>query len=127
MKRWLLDSNAVGAMLSHHPVLTTLIARAQTNGIRIGTCEPVVAELLYGIELSQSRDRNLVRLERVLRLLTCWPLDRDASRMYGKIAAHLRRTGRPMQTMDIMVASIALSLSEVWCFPATAIYSQFPV
>ena len=41
MKRWLLDSNAVGAMLSHHQALTTMIARAQTNGIRIGTCEPV--------------------------------------------------------------------------------------
>lgn len=32
--------------------------------------------------------------------------------MYGRIAAELRRLGRPMQVMDIMIAAIAFSVGN---------------
>ena len=35
-----------------------------------------------------------------------------AAEEYGRIAAALRRTGRPMQSMDIMIAAIAVSLGN---------------
>jgi len=112
MKRCLLDSNAVTSMINNRKPFLLRLEEARRRGVRIGTCEPVVAELHFGLELSASRDVNLVRLRRALKLLTCWPFDRGASETYGRLAADLRRRGRPMQTIDIMLAAIALSLGD---------------
>jgi tRNA(fMet)-specific endonuclease VapC len=71
-----------------------------------------VAELFYGVEFSSTRDENLRRLRRALSGVRCWPLDRVAAEEYGRLAAELRRIGRPMQQIDIMIAAIALSLGN---------------
>lgn len=112
MKRYLLDSNAVTSLINRREPLIERVRSARRQGFRIGTCEPVVAELYYGLELSSSRDKNMVRLRRGLSRIICWPLDRRASKAYGRLAAELRRSGRPMQVIDIMMASIALSLGN---------------
>jgi tRNA(fMet)-specific endonuclease VapC len=112
MKRYLLDSNAVTAMLRRHEPFIVKLELARRSGCRIGTCEPIVAELLFGLELSSSRDENRIRLQRGLSELVCWPLDRSASEVYGRLAAELRRRGRAMQTIDILMAAIALSLGD---------------
>lgn len=57
------------------------------QGVRIGSCVPVVAEIAFGIELSSSRDRNFQRLIGVLPTLTIWPFDKDSTLTYGRIAA----------------------------------------
>lgn len=41
-----------------------------------------------------------------------WPFERRAAEEYGRIAAELRRIGRPMQAIDIQVAAIAMSLGN---------------
>lgn len=108
----MLDSNAMNSFVNRREPLAQHVRDAKRRGCRIGTCEPVVAELFYGLELSSSRDANLLRLERGLSLIKCWPLDRAASKVYGRLAAELRRTGRPMQVIDVMLAAIALSLGN---------------
>ena len=112
MKRYLLDSNAVTAFLGRREPFAERVRQAKRRNRPVGTCEPVVAELLFGIELSRSRDRNLVRLTAGLRLLRCWPLDRRASETFGRLAADLKRRGRPMQTIDMLLAAVALSLGN---------------
>jgi len=112
MRRYLLDSNAVTSLINQRDPFIQRVREARLNGGRIGTCEPVVAELHYGLALSSSRDENLVRLRRGLNGLIVWPLDRRASEMYGEIAAELRRRGRPMQVIDMLLAAIASSLGD---------------
>jgi len=73
---------------------------------------PVLAELAFGIELSTSRDRNMQSLRTALLAWKIWPFDDKAAFEYGRLAAELRRIGRPMQQIDIMVAAIALSLGN---------------
>jgi tRNA(fMet)-specific endonuclease VapC len=68
--------------------------------------------LYFGIELSASRDKNLQRLHRDLPTLTIWPFDSAAAAEYGRLAAELRRLGRPMQQIDIQIAAIAFSLGN---------------
>jgi tRNA(fMet)-specific endonuclease VapC len=82
------------------------------QGHRIGTCPPVVGELRAGVELSETRDRNLERLARALNELVLWPYDKPAAHRYGEIFAHLRRVGRPMQQIDMQVAAVALTLGN---------------
>ena len=65
-ERYLLDSNAVSALASRRDPLASRAVEARLRGDKIGTCEPVIAELFFGLEFSSSRDANTVRLERTL-------------------------------------------------------------
>ena len=112
MRRYLLDSNAVNAFVDHRGSVPERVREARLRGDRIGTCEPVVAELFYGLEFSSSRKENLVRLERGLSRIRSWPFDRAAAREYGRIAAELKKSGRPMQVVDMMIAAIAFTLGN---------------
>jgi len=68
---------------------------------RVGIGIPVLAELVYGLEQSASRDRNMQRLRTALSAWTVWPFDNKAAFEYGRLAAELKRIGRPMQQVDI--------------------------
>src|SRR5688500_18683374 len=110
MSRYLLDTNAVGDFLNHRHGIPARVQEARMRGNVIGTCEPVVAELYFGIENSSSRDDNLARLKRGLRRIKCWPLTRSASAEYGRLALALKRKARVIGQIDILIASIAISL-----------------
>jgi tRNA(fMet)-specific endonuclease VapC len=112
MKRYLLDTNAVGDFLNRRHGAVERIRDARIRGIVIGTCEPVVAELFFGVENSATRDENLVRLRRGLGRIKCWPLDRRASEEYGRLALALKRSGRVIGQIDLLVAAIAISLGD---------------
>jgi tRNA(fMet)-specific endonuclease VapC len=112
MRRYLLDSNIMGDLVDRRRGVPEKAQEARQRGGRIGTCMPVVAELFYGVEFSATRDENIRRLRRALSGIVCWPLDRAATEEYGRIAAQLRRMGRPMQVVDMMVAAIAFALGN---------------
>jgi tRNA(fMet)-specific endonuclease VapC len=82
------------------------------SGAVIGTCPPIIGELFYGIELSQSRDSNFATAQITLKSLKIWPYDRDAAEEYGIIAAELKRKGRPMQIPDMQLAAVAFLLGS---------------
>jgi tRNA(fMet)-specific endonuclease VapC len=109
MTRFLLDSNAVTDLLNRRSPFAERVEEARQLGSQIGTCEPIVAELLFGLELSSKPQENIARLMRGLSRLRVWPFDRQASKEYGRIAADLRRHGRPMQVIDMMLAAVAFA------------------
>src|SRR5205085_12628457 len=82
------------------------------RGHRIGVCTPVLGELWSGVEGSASRDRNLQRLQNGLSRLILWPYDERAAAEYGRIFTELKRQGRPMQQIDIMIATVAFTLGN---------------
>jgi tRNA(fMet)-specific endonuclease VapC len=112
MNRYLLDTNMMGHFLDHRHGVDEKVRQTRRRGDVLGTCLPVVAELFFGAEFSASRDLNRPRLIRGLSRIRCWPFDRPAAEEYGRIAAHLKRVGRPMQQIDIMIAAIALTLGR---------------
>jgi tRNA(fMet)-specific endonuclease VapC len=110
MTRYLLDTNAVSDLMNHRFGVDAQVKAMRLKGAIVGTCEPVVAELYFGIEKSVTRDQNLPMLERTLAGLKCWPLTREASREFGRLAALLKQQGGPIGPMDMLLASIALTL-----------------
>lgn len=108
MRRYLLDTGAMGDFINHRHGVDVRVRDARQRGVKIGTCTPVVAELYYGLELSQTRDKNLPRLVEGLRRVVCWTFDRAAAEEYGRLYAELRRLGRPMQQIDVQVAALVL-------------------
>lgn len=112
MTRFLLDSGIAGDLINRRHGVFERARQEVAKGNRIGIGVPVLAELVYGIESSASRERNMMALRSALTKLTVWPFDETAAFEYGRLAAELRRIGRPMQTVDIMIAAIARTLAH---------------
>jgi tRNA(fMet)-specific endonuclease VapC len=112
MIRYRLDTNTMGQFIDRRRGVDERGRPARARGAVIGTCLPVVAELFFGVEASSSRDLNRPRLLRGLSRVRCWSFDRRAAEEYGRIAAELKRIGRPMQQIDIMIAAVARSLGN---------------
>lgn len=110
--RFLLDTGIMGDFINHRRGVDVRVRAERKNGAIIGTCVPVAGELFFGVEAGRSRDINFARLVRALSGITCWPYTADSAKEYGRIAAELKRIGRPMQQIDIMIAAIACELGN---------------
>jgi tRNA(fMet)-specific endonuclease VapC len=112
VKRFLLDTCSVGDYINRRRGTYERARAAVREGHRMGTALPVVAELWFGVENSSSRERNAARLRRELTTLIVWPLTGASAEEYGRIAAALKRIGRPVGKIDLLIAAIALSLGN---------------
>jgi len=112
MRRYLLDTNAMGDFINHQRGVADRVDEVRRQGHRIVTCLPVVGELFAGVEGSSSRDRNSHRLVLALDRVPAWPFDRAAAEEFGRIDAQLRRLGRLIGEIDIQIAAIALSMGN---------------
>jgi len=112
MSKYLLDSNAIADCVFRRRGVDVRAKQARLRGHLIGTAIPVMAELFGGLEYSQSRERNLQVLNRTLSSFRMWPLTLEVTREYGRLFAELRRHGRPMQVVDMMVAATARTLKD---------------
>jgi tRNA(fMet)-specific endonuclease VapC len=112
MMRYLLDTNAMGDFINRRRGVDERARERRKTGAKIGTCMPVIGELFFGIEHSQSRERNLARLKHALIGMACWPYTREAAEEYGRLAAEMKRTWRPMQQVDLQVAALAMALGQ---------------
>ena len=112
MRRYLLDTGIAGDFINRRHGVYERARQAVADGHRIGIGMPVLAELHYGVEYSDSAERNRGLLRRALAELILWPLTEEAAENYGRLRADLRRAGVVIQRVDLMVAAIALSLSH---------------
>jgi tRNA(fMet)-specific endonuclease VapC len=126
MRRYLLDTNMAGDLIEKRGHVPDRAREARRRGAHIGIGIPVLAELYYGVEFSSTRDKNLQRLERAMAGLTIWPFDEKAAAEFGRIRAELRRLGRPMQVIDIMIAAVALSLGNCTVVSADSDLADVP-
>ena len=112
MNRYLLDTGTAQDFINNRNGVRERAHVARKAGNRIGICTPVLGELWSGVEGSVSRDRNLLRLQHGLSRLVVWPYTNAAAEEFGRVFAVLRRIGRPMQQIDIMIAAIAFALGH---------------
>lgn len=118
MRRYLLDTNMAGHFIDKRLRVGERAGEARRQGGRIGIGIPVLGELYYGVEFSASRDKNMKKLRAALAGLTIWPFEEKAAAEFGRLRADLRRRGRPMPVIDIMIGAIALTLGD--CTVVTA-------
>lgn len=126
MTRYLLDTGSAGDYIHRRRGVYERARAAIQAGDRIGVAMPVLAELWFGVENSSRRDRNVDKLRRVLPELIIWPLTEAAAAEYGRIAAELKRIGRPIGKIDMLIAAIALSLGKTTVVSADNDLTQVP-
>ena len=87
----------------------TAVGRLLTAGDTLFTSRINEAELRVGVEMASDRERELLRVERILGALGILEFTSDAALRYAVIKATLQRLGRPSGDCDAMVAAIALA------------------
>jgi tRNA(fMet)-specific endonuclease VapC len=75
-----------------------------------GISSITVAELQYGVQKSSRPEQNSEALAMFLAPLPIADFDYAAAEAYGRIRAHLERTGAPIGPLDTLIASHAMSL-----------------
>jgi len=124
--RFLLDTGSAADYIHRRRGAYERARAAIQAGHRIGIGVPVLAELWFGVENSSTRARNAEKLRRVLPELIVWPLTEAAAEEYGRIAAELKRIGRPIGSVDLLIAAIALSLGNTTVVSADSDFTAVP-
>jgi tRNA(fMet)-specific endonuclease VapC len=107
--RFLLDTNICIYIIKNKP--PQVLAKFKTLDISdVGISSITVAELEYGVYKSQRQEQNRVALSQFLIPLEILPFDEQATLIYGRIRAELERQGIVIGSMDMLIASQAISL-----------------
>lgn len=104
--QWLLDTNAVIALLNE-PNGRLAQRMKQQAPATFGLPAIVLHELYYGAFKSQYRDRNLIRVDGLQFEVV--PFDQDDARQAGAIRALLALQGTPIGGYDVLIAGQARS------------------
>lgn len=107
MPAYLLDSNHLGLAVNRSSLVAQRILKARLAGIRVGTCLPVLCEIEAGMRQVRQKARYRRNLNQLLSQLRLWPMDTKTCRIYGDLYLDLRRRGRVLSQVDIMVAALA--------------------
>lgn len=107
MPRYLLDTNAVIALMKAHPGVIRRIQEVGAADLTI--CAPVEAELWFGVARSDPHRQahNHQRLRTLLDWLPSLAFMGEATAQFGDIRAHLARLGTPIGPYDLQIAAIA--------------------
>jgi tRNA(fMet)-specific endonuclease VapC len=109
--KYLLDTSTVSFLMRGKPaVRDRLTSHARTD---VFVCQPVVAEIEYGLARlprSARKTRLRARFDLFLEELPCAAWTDDVSRAFGSIKADLERRGVRLEDFDVAVAAHALAI-----------------
>lgn len=106
--RLLLDTNICIYMIKNRPPEVRKHFEQFVPG-DIAISSITVAELQYGVEKSTAREKNALALEAFLLPLEIASFDTESALVYGKIRAELERQGKPIGSMDMLIAAQAIA------------------
>ncbi len=101
-----LDTNIAVAHLRGDPFVTERLAQA-LPAVELSSL--VVAELRYGVHTSVDPLLAKSKLDEFLTTMSVIPFDATAAETYGRIRFLLRRKGRPIGDVDMLIAAAAMS------------------
>lgn len=104
--RVLLDTNAYAALFSGHQGVAAQVRKAE----QVYLSSIVAGELIFGFRNGNKYDANYRDLEAFLEnpYVTLLPVTLATAKRFGRIAAALKRKGRPLPTNDIWIAAHAM-------------------
>jgi tRNA(fMet)-specific endonuclease VapC len=110
--KFLLDTNICIYIIKRQPPQVLDKFRALDIS-EVGISSITVAELEYGAYKSQQTDRNRVAFNQFLIPLEIVPFDERATQTYGQVRSQLERQGIVVGSLDMLIASQAMSLGLI--------------
>lgn len=105
--KFLLDTNAVIALLKAHPGFREKLQQHQPQDFAVSTI--VAHELFFGAHKSQNIEANLARVEGLR--FEILEFDSEDARCAGEIRAFLAKSGTPIGPLDVLIAGQAIARS----------------
>ena len=115
-KEYLLDTNHCAYILNAKIKPKSKQSEMEKNTIKLASScldsfiyisEATLGELIYGVECSKRKENNLQELEAFTKLISPLSVDKDVWEIFGKTKAELRKLGKKMPDIDLLIASTA--------------------
>ncbi len=108
MTAYLLDTNHASPTVTLDHPLRQLILEKLDQGDSFAICVPTVPELLFGISTLPRVSITLAEWRRLRPYLNYYSLDEQDAEIAAELQTALRRRGRQLETVDALIAAIAL-------------------
>jgi predicted nucleic acid-binding protein len=104
MRSIALDTNAYTALGHDNQTVANIVSNTPMLGLPL----PVLGEIYYGMFNGSKTQANQEQLRRFLQSprLQVLSIDETTAKIFGEIAAELRRTGKPIQHNDMWIAAL---------------------
>ena len=110
--KFMLDTNICIYIIKQKP--PDVIERFyQTEISQIGISSITLSELLYGVSKSSKPEQNQIALTQFIAPLDILSYGDEAAKYYGDLRADLEKQGRPIGSLDMLIAAHALSTNCV--------------
>lgn len=109
---YLLDTNICIYLIKNRPEVVLNKFKNLPLGA-VGISSISIAELQFGVDKSQHREKNQHALNQLLIPLEIVAFDYEAAIEYGKIRNELEKSGTPIGPLDTLIAAHAKSLKAV--------------
>jgi len=107
----MLDTNTVRHLVKQHPNVTRRVLGVPMASLCISAI--TAGELRYGLARRPDAVRLHAAVTELIRRVDVLPWDFLAAERYGILRADLNRTGRPLGSLDLLIAAHALAVSAV--------------
>jgi len=109
MTRYLLDTNIVSYFIKgiNDGLVTRMERGFKAQNIAISAVTR--AELRFGMEMMDAKDKRRTRITLLLNDLPALPWNSDAADLFGEIKARLQRQGKPIGEFDTQIGAHALA------------------
>jgi tRNA(fMet)-specific endonuclease VapC len=118
-----LDTDTAIGCIKGHRIASIRIARYFP---RVFISSVVYSELIFGAHKSTSVTDNLRRIEEFIESVPVVEFDVNAADAAGHLRASLEKAGRPLATMDIMIAGAALANNAILVIHYTRHFKRVP-
>ncbi|GBF32768.1 VapC toxin protein [Desulfocucumis palustris] len=123
--RYMLDTNICIYIIKKKPIkVVETLKRLDIGDVCISTI--TLAELEYGVEKSQHREKNKIALTSFLSPLEILPFSEKAAAISGEIRATLEKKGQIIGAYDLLIAAHALSESLILVTNNTNEFKRIP-
>ena len=123
--KYMLDTNiCIYIIKKNPPEIVNKFDSIAVGDIAISSV--TLSELTYGVEKSQFPKKNQAALEEFILPLDILAFDDTASYHYGPIRAYLEKNGKPIGSLDLMIAAHARSVDMTLVTNNVAEFSRVP-
>ena len=115
-KKYLLDTNHCVYILNAKRKPESKQSEMEKNTVKaayscldsfIHLSDATLGELIYGVEYSKRKAKNLQELEAFTQVISPLSVDKEVWEIFGKAKAQLRKVGKKMPDIDLLIASTA--------------------
>ncbi len=108
---YLIDTDILIYSLKGHPGVVASFVRHRRSPKSVSVVS--YGELLYGARSSRQQQKNLATAHRIAELFPIIPVTQAVIETFAELRAELNAAGLPLDDMDLLIASTALSQNLV--------------